>query len=296
MTTRRTHTRTRPGFTLIELLVVIAIIALLIGILLPALSKARRSSQRVVDASNQRQIGIASAFYSENEKGYVPRENSNAGRGDGRPCASRPSWAAALRPYLDEEYDYEDQFETEGNDLFAGVEMYKDPARPQDDHPLNYVVNGFSFIENERVDRRAGRDLQRAKPATLRSKVTFTADTLYLTNLSGDDQEDLLSTVRSAVNNDFESAADFQVAFYYDIWQESHLDDATGRELRVAPEWYASGPNCLFFDGHVELVDAERVRDVNTWNDRDYSWYKRVSDRDYDPCRDCADNPFSDCP
>ncbi|MEO1535984.1 MAG: prepilin-type N-terminal cleavage/methylation domain-containing protein, partial [Planctomycetota bacterium] len=74
----------RLGFTLIELLVVIAIIALLIGILLPALAKARRSSQRVVDASNQRQIGIAAAFYSENEKGFLPRESSNAGRGDGR--------------------------------------------------------------------------------------------------------------------------------------------------------------------------------------------------------------------
>ncbi len=62
----------KKAFTLIELLVVISIIALLVGILLPALGAARRTAQRAVCLSNQRQIGVAMMTYATGNKGLLP--------------------------------------------------------------------------------------------------------------------------------------------------------------------------------------------------------------------------------
>ena len=71
--------RTAGGFTLVELLVVIGLIGVLIGLLLSALAKARRSADAIVCEANLRQWGMATQMYASENHGFLPRRGQGVG-------------------------------------------------------------------------------------------------------------------------------------------------------------------------------------------------------------------------
>jgi prepilin-type N-terminal cleavage/methylation domain-containing protein/prepilin-type processing-associated H-X9-DG protein len=89
----------RSAFTLVELLVVIGIIALLISVLLPALSKARRAANTIACLANLRSIGQALTIYVTENQGYLPGSGLTTGAGlwvGAATTAAKPTGATLL--------------------------------------------------------------------------------------------------------------------------------------------------------------------------------------------------------
>jgi prepilin-type N-terminal cleavage/methylation domain-containing protein len=87
------RTTPRRGFTLIELLVVISIISILIGMLLPAVQKAREAAARISCTNNLKQIGLAMHNYSFDNDNRFPPSRQAEGLG---------TWAVIILPYLEQ--------------------------------------------------------------------------------------------------------------------------------------------------------------------------------------------------
>jgi prepilin-type N-terminal cleavage/methylation domain-containing protein/prepilin-type processing-associated H-X9-DG protein len=107
------------GFTLIELLVVIAIIAVLIGLLLPAVQKVREAANRVKCTNNLKQLGLALHNYHDHEGSFPPGKKPPMSTIDAGNDLDRRTWMPLILAYLEQE------------PLYLEVEAWHTPNPPQ---------------------------------------------------------------------------------------------------------------------------------------------------------------------
>ncbi|MFL5241981.1 MAG: DUF1559 domain-containing protein [Gemmataceae bacterium] len=121
----------QKGFTLIELLVVIGIIAVLLGLLVPAVQKVRAAAFRIECANNMKQLGLAAQNYSTRSMALPPIKISDRAHPIG--------WGYFLLPYLEQDslyngYDFTKPFyDPCGNQAIANtiVKVFTCPVAPK---------------------------------------------------------------------------------------------------------------------------------------------------------------------
>lgn len=130
------HSTTRPrGFTLIELLVVIAIVAVLVGLLLPAIQKVRDAAARVQCQNNLKQLGLALHNFHDANQGFPPSGYTTTGPTN---LAGRyVGWRPLTLPYIEQEnlkklYNFNSDWWVGTNPVAASVPVktYQCPSVP----------------------------------------------------------------------------------------------------------------------------------------------------------------------
>jgi prepilin-type N-terminal cleavage/methylation domain-containing protein len=270
------------GFTLIELLVVIAIIALLVGILLPALGRAREASRAAVCLSNERQMLVAMSSYAIDQKAWYPLLPFNT--------AARAAW----NPAPGNNRTLINQF------IFGGVagmfSLYQDPgsgvdagfrggpdeenaryfsAQPNTNVPImRGRLEGFGVLTcpNDREDNYYGMPHDTSAPAypglgtkrptapnVERDVVSYNISYLYI---AGFQQDDPFLVKPVPMWGDETNGLDVETRAFWG--RGGNQTDATSNAARAAgvrPGEYSrldnhgtSGGQFAYTDGHAELV------------------------------------------
>ncbi len=277
----------RDAFTLIELLVVIAIIALLIGILLPSLSSARASAQRVVCQSNMRQLELAHQLYIEDYKGRF----IDAALPHGSLAGDiRSTWLIALQEYgaapealyspVDRSIwrSVDDGGSDEGaslvqlrswfeqnEDLLTDDNFSNDPDQPDIVRLTSYGLNGYTaqsvspFLNPDPV---TGRRLDQGNAYTKVTRIPRTSQTVHFVMMTPiarqfgepiDSEPDFAKSDHVHPNEwDFSFVSETASATYASsqLWLNAHGGEPTSPSAKS---------NVAFFDGSVRTLTFDEM-------------------------------------
>lgn len=236
---------------MIELLVVIAIIALLMGILMPALQRVRKQARTVYCLSSLKQIGIAMTAYALENDDLIPRalDEHNKAR-----------WIIVFIPYLGNEYKHINNYRE--------VDVFQCPSFPRNgigvnghsnaEQTVDYVINAWDMDDPELTngDQGSQLDLNEDQPTKL-INIESPAQRIYMADNEAGDW-------RPVIRDEYELVM-FDRLNILDVWSRTHLPlsdtetSSTHLHRRVARSRHrGDGCNNLFFDGHAEWLHMDK--------------------------------------
>lgn len=239
----------KKAFTLIELLVVIAVIAVLMGILMPALQKARAQGQGAVCLNNLKQMGLAIHLYADDYDRKIPRAEDNR---NGKFLV----WPTLLMKYMGGR-------DAESAEEWTDIKSYRCPSYPDKRQMVTYVANGWDF-------RNPGTESNMENAYVHMDKIPRHTRTIWYADYSyGEGATQVKIVLKGDVGQDL-----WNKMRWMDAWNNTHMPQHGDREnvgsRRVARDRHSRFTQVVFVDGHSGKVNSLDMTAYDWGADRDY--------------------------